>query len=357
MKFEASIQLHEKNGGNHIQIRLGGLYKLKHIQMKRLLFKFCCALFALSSLKSTAKSVQNFQPRDTICLADPTIFKDNGVYYLYGTGSSQGFRVYQSVDLKNWTGPVGKQNGYALLKGDSYGTKGFWAPQVFKHERKYYMVYTADEHIAIAESDSPLGPFTQEVKKCISGFDKQIDPYVFEDTDGRLYLFHVRLQNGNRIFVAPLKSDLSDIEEDDVKECIHAEEPWENTQKANWPVAEGPTIMKHNGLYYLFYSANDFRNIDYAVGYATSKLPIGPWKKYDKNPILNRELIGQNGSGHGDFIIGKSNILYYVFHTHHTNSSVGERKTAIIKATFGNENPAVLTMDKSSFMYLRFKGH
>jgi xylan 1,4-beta-xylosidase len=323
--------------------------------VKKLLIIFCCVLSALSSSALSINAQRHNLRVDTICLADPTIFKDNSMYYLYGTGSRDGFWVYQSVDLKNWSGPVGKRNGHALLKGDSYGTKGFWAPQIFKQNGKYYMAYTADEHIAIAESDSPLGPFTQKVIKPISGTGKQIDPYIFKDTDGNLYLYHVRLQEGNRIFVARLKNDLSDIEENSAKECISAEDSWENTEKVKWPVAEGPTVMKHGDLYYLFYSANDFRNIDYAVGYATAKSPMGPWVKYDKNPILNRALIGQNGTGHGDFFTGNSNQLYYVFHTHHTNSSVGQRKTAIIKATFTKGKPAVLVMDKNSFEFLESK--
>jgi xylan 1,4-beta-xylosidase len=323
--------------------------------LKKLLIIFCCALSALSASALSTSLKQRTLPVDTICLADPTIFKDNGVYYLYGTGSRDGFWVYQSTDLKNWSGPVGKRNGHALLKGDSYGTKGFWAPQIFKQNGKYYMAYTADEHIAIAESDSPLGPFTQKVIRHISDENKKIDPYIFKDSDGSLYLYHVRLQNGNRIFVARLKSDLSDIDENSVKECISAEAPWENTQKVKWPVAEGPTVMKRDGLYYLFYSANDFRNIDYAVGYAIAKSPMGPWIKYDKNPILNRAIIGQNGTGHGDFFNGNSGKLYYVFHTHHTNSNVGSRKTAIIKATFSKGNPTVMTMDKNSFQFLKSK--
>ena len=323
--------------------------------MKKLLILICCTLSALSASALTTATKPRSLLADTICLADPTIFKDNGVYYLYGTGSRDGFWVYQSTDLKNWSGPVGKRNGHALLKGDSYGTKGFWAPQIFKQNGKYYMAYTADEHIAIAESDSPLGPFTQKVIRHISDEGKKIDPYIFKDTDGNLYLYHVRLQNGNRIFVARLKNDLSDIDENSVKECISAEAPWENTQKVKWPVAEGPTVIKRDGLYYLFYSANDFRNIDYAVGYATAKSPMGPWIKYDKNPILDRALVGQNGTGHGDFFTGGSNQLYYVFHTHHTNSNVGSRKTAIIKATFSKGNSTVMTMDKNSFQFLKSK--
>ena len=81
---------------------------------------------------------------DTLLLADPTIFADKGQYYLYGTSSKNGFLVYQSSDLKNWKGPVGKNKGLALSKGASFGTKGFWAPQVFKFKGQYYMAYTAD---------------------------------------------------------------------------------------------------------------------------------------------------------------------------------------------------------------------
>lgn len=178
--------------------------------MKKLTLFISLTLSALLPFTAFSGSpARHSQSKDTICLADPTIFKDNGIYYLYGTDSKDGIWVYQSPDLKNWTGPVGKHNGHALLRGDSYGTQGFWAPQVFKHNGRYYMAYTANEHIAIAESDSPLGPFTQKQFKAVSGEGKQIDPYIFEDTNGNLYLYHVRLENGNRIFVARLNSDLS----------------------------------------------------------------------------------------------------------------------------------------------------
>lgn len=296
---------------------------------------------------------QNLRINDTIQLADPTIFEDKGIYYLYGTGSENGILVYESSDLKNWTGPVGKRDGHALIKGESYGTKGFWAPQVFKYKGKYYMAYTANEHIAIAQSDNPLGPFTQKTLKAVSGPGKQIDPYVFIDKDGKIYLYHVRLQEGNRIFVARMKNDLSDIEEGSAIVCLSAaSQPWENTANAPWPVAEGPTVLHHNKNYYLFYSANDFRNIDYAVGYAVSASPLGPWKKFDNNPILSRTLTGQNGTGHGDFFTDGPGNLYYVFHTHSSNNQVGKRKTAIIKASFIQRKEGGLKMDKSSFHFL-----
>jgi len=148
-----------------------------------------------------------------ITLADPTIFLEDGTYYLYGTSSAKGILVYTSTDMEHWQGPVGATKGHALYIGDAWGTKGFWAPQVFKRNGKYYMAYTANEQIAIAESDSPLGPFRQEVKEHLPATMKQIDPFVFFDDNGKAYLYHVRLINGNRIYVAELNKDLQSMKE------------------------------------------------------------------------------------------------------------------------------------------------
>ncbi|WP_299289070.1 glycoside hydrolase family 43 protein [uncultured Mucilaginibacter sp.] len=294
---------------------------------------------------------------ETIYLADPTIFLDKGIYYLYGTSSEQGFLVYQSRDLKKWVGPAGKTNGFALAKGDAYGSKGFWAPQVFKIGNTYYMAYTADEHIAIAQSDSPRGPFKQKEIKALSGVGKQIDPFVFRDNDGKFYLYHVRLTAGNRIFVARMKDDLSDILPETVKECITATQDWENTAKTNWPVTEGPTVIKKGSLCYLIYSANDFRNPDYAVGYATSKSPFGPWEKSNKNPIISKTLLKINGTGHGDLFTDKKGNMHYVFHTHHSNTQVSPRATALVSVKFVKDSSNVfqLVVDPASFRFMQVK--
>lgn len=291
---------------------------------------------------------------DTLYLADPTIFLDKGIYYLYGTSGDEGFLVYSSSDLKNWTKPTGKNKGFALKKGDSFGNRGFWAPQVFKRGKTYFMAYTADEQIAIAHSNSPVGPFVQEEIKAISGTGKQIDPFVFTDTDGKNYLYHVKLDHGNRIFVAQLKDDFSDAIAETTKFCLSGTVSWENTAKTDWPVTEGPTVIKKDNLYYLFYSANDFRNPDYAVGYATSTSATGPWIKYQGNPVISKKLLKINGTGHGDFFMDKNDALQYVFHTHHSNYKVSPRATAIIKAAFVKEKNGSfrVQIDPESFRFL-----
>ncbi|MBJ2124557.1 glycoside hydrolase family 43 protein [Flavobacterium sp. IB48] len=316
-----------------------------------LLSLFCAFICCSQDKETVKKTTSKEQP---ILLADPTIFYENGVYYLYGTTTGdfpngEGFQVYTSSDLKKWKGPVGAQNGLALKKGDAYGTKGFWAPQVFKSNNKFYMIYTADENIAIASSDSPLGPFKNDSKASMFNSGKQIDPFFFVDQDGKKYLYHVRLTNGNRIFVAELNDDFSGIKEETLKECISGILPWENTQNVSWPVTEGPTVLKHNNLYYMIYSANDFRNPDYAVGYATASSPMGPWEKATESPIISRKDVGINGVGHGDVFYDKNGKMKYVLHTHFSNSGVSPRKAAIIDIDFeGNKIKA----DAKSFVLL-----
>ncbi len=306
-------------------------------------------------LAGISLGIESLAQQAVIFLADPTVFKDNGKYYLYGTSSNQGFLVYESADLNTWRQPADSSRRLALKRGETFGNSGFWAPQVFTFKGAYYMAYTANEQIAIAKASGPSGPFKQDTLVALSGTGKQIDPFVFFDENGRIYLYHVKLQNGNRIFVTEMKPDLSDVIPGTEKECIASTEAWENTAASTWPVAEGPTVLKHKKSYYLIYSANDFRNKDYAVGYATSGSPTGPWKKYTGNPIISRHTVKHNGPGHGDVFTDKKGQLYYVIHTHHSDDRVSPRATAVVRLKFKTtiEGEDILEAEGGSFEWLK----
>lgn len=323
-----------------------------------ILLRFLQRIVLISIVASFISPVKVFGSNSVpITLADPTVFYYKGVYYLYGTGgdesNNQGFVVHTSTNLKTWSKAVGATNGYALKKGDAFGNAGFWAPQVFHYKGKFYMTYTADEHIAIATSDSPLGPFKQEQKRPIISERKNIDSYVFIDDDGKKFLYHVIVADGgNRIHVAEMEDDFSGIKKNTVTKCIEANTKWENTEQAEWTVTEGPTVIKKNGLYYMIYSANDFRSKDYAIGYAVSTSPMGPWKKYEANPVLSKHNTKMNGSGHGDLFKDAKSNWQYVFHTHFSDTKVGPRKTAIAKAEFDPSDKPKFNINAANFHYL-----
>ena len=333
---------------------------LKAVMVMAMMVLSSCQEKQEESTSEEAETAVEQRTLEDIHLADPTIFLHDGTYYLYGTSQGnlsdkgQGFLVFTSDDLEHWEGPKGATDGFALKQGEAFGTKGFWAPQVFEHKDKFYMAYTANENIAIATSDNPLGPFTNPTREPLEAPVKQIDPYVFIADDGAKYLYHVRLTEGNRIFVAEMKDDFMGIKPETLKPVLSAEENWENTQNEEWPVSEGPTVLKKDSLYYLLYSANDFRNPDYAVGYAVSENPMGPWEKRTQNPIIEKEDVGINGPGHGDVFVGKEGQMHYVLHTHFSDEAVHPRKTAIIEMDFSESEGEdfELTVDEETFRFL-----
>lgn len=328
---------------------------MKHALSFSLLF---AALFLLvgcnHSPKTSADNNSDTLVTNPLTLADPTIFHcdADGMYYLYGTSphSNFGFQVYRSADLYHWEGPCGAlDGGYALTRNTSVGEQGFWAPQIIAFQGRYAMFYTSDEELSVAFSDSPCGPFTQETRRHIPALQKQIDPFVFFDNDGKAYLYHVRLGGGNHIWVAELNDDLQSIREETAVHCLTSEPGWEDTGFVGVPITEGPTVIRIDDTYVLLYSCNDFRSPDYAVGYATASSPFGPWTKHDF-PVIHRSLLGVNGTGHGDLFQDGKGQWHYVFHTHQSDSVVAPRRTSIVDVNFEGTQPVI---DASSFRFLQ----
>ncbi|TRZ42937.1 glycoside hydrolase family 43 protein [Robertkochia solimangrovi] len=325
--------------------------------LKQTIFIFFAFLVISCASDSSGNQDEQFPEEagsEHLYLADPTMLNYNGIYYLYGTSQGnlekygKGFLVFTSEDLTEWNGPAGNADGFALREASAFGTDGFWAPQVFRYNNVFYMAYTANEKIALATSTSPLGPFTNSGTP-IDNTISQIDPFIFFDDDGKKYLYHVRFENGNKIFVAELNEDLQSIKEETLTEVLAAEEPWENTAGSEWPVAEGPTVFKRDNTYYLLYSANDFRNPDYAVGYATSMSPYGPWTKAENDPIIHGDKIGESGTGHGDLFWDNDMNMHYVLHTHYSKNSVFPRISGIVEIELNSDG---ITVKDESFLPL-----
>lgn len=282
---------------------------------------FILSLYCNANDDKSIKIIENELP-----IADPYVLFHNGKYYAYGT-RIDGFEVYISEDLKHWK----RNENLALSPQNSWGTRSFWAPEVYyvTTKKKFYMFYSVDEHICVASSSSPEGPFIQEEKKPIIAKEKGIDSSLFIDDDGTPYLFYVRFTDGNVIWMAEMNNDLQSIKAETLTKCMSASEPWEKKQAT---VVEGPSILKRGNTYYLIYSANHFESQDYAVGYATASSPKGPWKKYSGNPILRRDhpsASGLLGTGHGAPFISADGGYKYIYHAHASSTSVAPRTSYI----------------------------
>ena len=279
-----------------------------------------------------------------IFFGDPFIMLHDGVYYAYGTTWAEGIEVYTSDDLVTWQTVPHRR--LALDKKDAYGNKWFWAPEVYYIQGKFYMYYSGDEHICVAVSDSPLGPFRQQKHKPMIDSEKCIDNTLFIDDDGKPYLFFDRFNDGLNIWVAELKENLTEVKMETLQKCVNVSQPWEEVLPR---VNEGTFVLKRNGIYYMTYSANGYTSPFYGIGVATATNVYGPWTKYDKNPIYQNvgDLVG---IGHSAMFTDKEGKLRIVFHSHHSKTQIHPRIMHISTVNFKKEDgKEIMTIDPDFF--------
>lgn len=268
--------------------------------------------------------------------ADPGILIHDGRYYLYATDDrdpSRGIPVWQSDDLLTW-----KAIGLALKRGDAFGTRDFWNGGVAKRaDGKFLMHYTANEQLAFAVADSPLGPFRSADAKPLRTEHKELDTDLFVDGDGQAYFYFVRHDRGNVMHGARLRADWSGVDEASSRELLRVTALWEHTdKKSTWPVLEAPCMVKHAGRYHLVYTANDFRNPDYAVGIASSDSPLGPFTKHPRNPVLQR-IAGLRGTGSAQLFQDLKGRWQLLCHAHFSDTAWSPRKPVLIEVTWTDD--------------------
>jgi beta-xylosidase len=292
-----------------------------------------------------SSSVENLM----VPLGDPFILLWNGTYYAYGTLSNNGIAVFVSDDLQTWSIPNGAPGGLALNKADVWADRWFWAPEVYHVNGKFFMYYSANEHICVATSNSPLGPFTQEVLKPIIEDEKCIDNSLFLDDDGKPYLLFDRFNDGLNIWVAEMEDNLIDIKPATMQACIHVSQAWEKV----WPrVNEGSFVIKRDGIYYMTYSANSYESQFYGIGVARATSINGPWVKYEGNPIYQKpgSLVG---IGHSAMFTDKDGNLRIVFHAHNSTSQIHPRHMFISSVTFEDKDGEKIMVIDENYMIPR----
>lgn len=296
-------------------------------------------ILIFSVLYFSALGQQTFNNPLPVEFGDPYVLYDgNGQYYMYGTGggAKKGFSVYSSSNLKDW-----KNEGQVYFHNNTngWGVHSFWAPEVYKQNGKYYLFYSAqwkynptkekeNFKVGVAVSDKPTGPFIDLKNEPI--FDPGypiIDANVLFE-NGKVYLYYSRCcykhavnsevatwaknkgwyneVEESWIYGVELKPDFSGVIGEPVLLLrppvkMSKKDEWESrsvtAKESNRRWTEGSYIFKDKKTYYMMYSSNNFDGQYYAVGYATSKSPLGPFKKASNNPILQKNDV-VSGTGH-----------------------------------------------------------
>lgn len=286
-------------------------------------------------------------------IGDPFVLKiSENEYYMYCTSAPNGFYCWKSNDLVHW----GEKKMCYTKKLDSWCVDCFWAPEVVMRDGQYYMFYTAKNQenslrIGLAVSSSPDGPFTDVKNEPFFDFGyAAIDANVLVDDDGKSYLYYSRdcsenvdgLLQKSEIYGVALSDNLLSVEGEAVK-LLTPEQQWEKDSGNIW-WNEGPEMLKHDGRYYLTYSANYFASPAYSLGYAVSDTPLGPFVKAEENPLLT-SLRDVSGPGHQSFTWSPDGTqLWAVYHSHtNPQNPSGNRKVNIDRVGFTSDGKLVIS--------------
>jgi beta-xylosidase len=131
---------------------------------------------------------------------------------------------------------------------------------------------------------------------------------MFRDNDNSYFLYYATYPQ-LKIYVQEMVSPFRKKDTPPIK-LLEPAAPWE---KKHIQVTEAPWLLKHNDVYYLIYSGGGSNSMDYAIGYATSGSPTGPFTKYPGNPIIKKGS-GVFGPGHASVITDNKGNLWMLYH-------------------------------------------
>jgi beta-xylosidase len=252
---------------------------------------------------------------------------------------------WSSTDMETWAyeGVV-----WSPPSPDGWNNTLIWAPHMLVWEGCYYLYYAANQMIGVAVADSPTGPFLDVYDRPLIGGGYcgtpglSIDADVFADEDGSLYMYCTDNDPYSVIRVSPMSDPV--------------------TVACDWTTlfypglvfetfwAEGPWMVRHEGRYYLMYSGGSTALPYYAVGYYLADNPLGPFEKFEGNPILHVDWEYDFwGPGHHSTVVGPDGALWIFYHTKIAPSYGWERELRKNKLDFDTEgNMYVVLYDDDS---------
>ncbi len=272
---------------------------------------FTC-LFTLVSLVSLAQTY----PKAIIKgdYADPSIMRDGKDYYMTHSPFfyMPGFLIWHSQDLMNWT-PICR--AMTEWKGSAM------APDLLKHNGRYYIYYPAAGTNWVIWADDIRGPWSEPIDLKVGG----IDPGHIVDQEGNRYL---HLSAGD---VVRLTDDgLATVGK---KQRVYAGWVYPKEWETECMCLESPKLNYKDGYYYLTSAEGGTAGpaTSHMVVSARSKTPLGPWENSPYNPIVHTYSDKDRwwSKGHGTLIDDVNGNWWIVYHAYEKGYHTLGRQTLI----------------------------
>lgn len=253
---------------------------------------------------------------------DPSIVRVGDDYYLINSTFAfyPGIPVFHSTDLVNW-----RQIGNAIDRPDMMpfdnlhlGYNGVYAPAIEYKDGTFYIINTCvgcGGNFVITSKD-PAGPWSDPIwLPHIGG----IDPSIFFDDDGKVYVVHHRdpvdkkydahtavwIMEVDPVTFAPRSEDIMLVDG-------ATPQPWHREY------IEGPHIYKVKGKYILSFPGGGTGYYHGQLAYRAD-IPFGPYEANPNNPILTQFGLPDDrpdpvtATGHGDMVEDQNGQWWMVF--------------------------------------------
>lgn len=245
-------------------------------------------------------------------MADPSVHVFNDKLYIYPShdwdsgaafdddGGHFEMKDYHALTFTDIENEEATDCGKILdLQDIPWAGRQLWDNDVVEKDGKYYLIFSAKDkndvfHLGVAVADRPEGPFKPQADHIRGSYS--IDPCVFKDDDGSIYVYFGGLWGGQlqryKDNKAMGKEYLPEGDEpalpsrvvkmtDDVLQFAEEPKPVLVVDENGKPLAasdphrffEASWMHKFNGKYYFSYSTGDSHLLCYAVG----DNPYGPF--------------------------------------------------------------------------------
>ena len=304
--------------------------------------------------------------------ADPSAHVFNGKIYIYPShdiphngedndnGDEYQMRDYHVLSMDSLDSEC-VDNGLALSEKDvPWVSEQMWAPDAAYKNGKYYLYFPArgkegNFRLGVAESDSPVGPFTPDDNYIPGSYS--IDPAVMVEGD-EAYIYYGGLwggqlekwqtgefvpdavgPSGDEPALGPMFAVLSE----DMKSFKSTPQMLRILDENGEPIKAGdeerryfeaPWLHKYNGKYYLSYSTGT----THYIVYATSDSPVGPFTYGGR---IMEPVIGWT-THHSIVEIGGKWYLFY--HDCEMSGGINHRRTVKFTELKYNEDGSIVTI-------------
>ena len=304
--------------------------------------------------------------------ADPSAHVFDGKIYIYPShdiphngedndnGDEYQMRDYHVLSMESLDSEC-VDNGLALSEKDvPWVSEQMWAPDAAYKNGKYYLYFPARDkegnfRLGVAESDSPVGPFTPDDNYIPGSYS--IDPAVMVEGD-EAYIYYGGLwggqlekwqtgefvpdavgPSGDEPALGPMFAVLSE----DMKSFKSTPQMLRILDENGEPIKAGdeerryfeaPWLHKYNGKYYLSYSTGT----THYIVYATSDSPLGPFTYGGR---IMEPVIGWT-THHSIVEIGGKWYLFY--HDCEMSGGINHRRTVKFTELKYNEDGSIVTI-------------